>query len=353
MIEAISNPTCPDFVVGSITPSVLNGNSPYTYTWSTGSTSNKLENLSEGQYCITINDFGGCIKENCFKVGNIEPTVVNKTKPCQTCLKCGEVEKCEDVALELTKFNCNAFTSVCPATGLPVDNLEQFITILPNAITCSIACPDGTTILGTPVTGSAMIDPNDKFKCLVGATCTFANILYDGINHPFIGINGAGVILPEFSVISENIISSSCTNESVKKCVKRISCKNSSTDPQTLTVISTGTECVDCAIPFGNNLTERDDFNSKDSTQLFNDKVINIFPNPFTNTIRIDLQSGKNQKMNLKLLNIIGQTLVTKSYEVIKGSNEINLFTEAINTGLYFLVVRIGEEFFTQKLIKQ
>lgn len=52
--------TCSSGTNGSASVSVTGGNSPYTYKWSTGATSNSINNLTPGTYSVTVTDANGC-----------------------------------------------------------------------------------------------------------------------------------------------------------------------------------------------------------------------------------------------------------------------------------------------------
>lgn len=47
---------------GSVTATVSGGVAPYTYTWSNGSTSSSINNISAGSYTLTVKDANGCTK---------------------------------------------------------------------------------------------------------------------------------------------------------------------------------------------------------------------------------------------------------------------------------------------------
>lgn len=57
--SAIVDDTC-SATIGEIDLSVSGGNSPYTYLWSNGATSQDLSNLSAGSFTCTITDASGC-----------------------------------------------------------------------------------------------------------------------------------------------------------------------------------------------------------------------------------------------------------------------------------------------------
>lgn len=64
-----SNSTC-NLPTGSASVNVSGGNSPYTYSWTGGSTSNTASSLTPGLYCITVTDSSGCVDSVCVNVGN-------------------------------------------------------------------------------------------------------------------------------------------------------------------------------------------------------------------------------------------------------------------------------------------
>lgn len=73
-----------------------------------------------------------------------------------------------------------------------------------------------------------------------------------------------------------------------------------------------------------------------------------VFPNPFSNHVSIKNDSNKNLKINL--IDITGKELIKP---VVSSSNKIDLNTEKIGTGIYFLQIKEGEKVKIQKVIKQ
>ncbi len=57
-----SQPTCAGLSNGLIDAQVSGGSQPYQYQWSNGATGSNLQNLSCGNYLLTITDQAGCIK---------------------------------------------------------------------------------------------------------------------------------------------------------------------------------------------------------------------------------------------------------------------------------------------------
>lgn len=58
--DAIIQPSCYGSNDGSIDISVSNGTEPYTYSWSTGATTQDVDNLSGGKYNLIVSDDAGC-----------------------------------------------------------------------------------------------------------------------------------------------------------------------------------------------------------------------------------------------------------------------------------------------------
>ncbi|MBO3700903.1 SprB repeat-containing protein, partial [Roseivirga sp. E12] len=70
--ESINDVACFGDGNGSIDISVSGGIAPYTYSWSSGETTQDLTNLSGGSYTLTVTDANGCQAVNTYTVN--EPT---------------------------------------------------------------------------------------------------------------------------------------------------------------------------------------------------------------------------------------------------------------------------------------
>lgn len=62
---------------GAINIAVSGGTSPYSYSWSNGSTSQNLSGLTSGSYSVTVTDSKGCIKNASFTIN--QPTAISVT----------------------------------------------------------------------------------------------------------------------------------------------------------------------------------------------------------------------------------------------------------------------------------
>lgn len=77
-----SSPTSSD---GQVTIAVSGGTPNYTYLWNTGATTQTLNNVSPGLYCVTVTDDNGCTTDGCATVtspGALIMTTTNDTLAC-------------------------------------------------------------------------------------------------------------------------------------------------------------------------------------------------------------------------------------------------------------------------------
>lgn len=79
----VINESCPEQYDGSISTNVESGTSPYFYNWNTGDTAKVMENLTAGNYILTVKDANNCesiilipievLGENCIEI----PTAIS------------------------------------------------------------------------------------------------------------------------------------------------------------------------------------------------------------------------------------------------------------------------------------
>ncbi|MCD6065526.1 MAG: hypothetical protein K0S33_352 [Bacteroidetes bacterium] len=81
---SISNAICPNNN-GSINMTVTNGNPPYSYAWSTGSTTQDLTGLATGSYTLTVTDNLGCNITVVKHIGQNTPVFTNVTTNPTNC----------------------------------------------------------------------------------------------------------------------------------------------------------------------------------------------------------------------------------------------------------------------------
>ncbi len=77
-----------------------------------------------------------------------------------------------------------------------------------------------------------------------------------------------------------------------------------------------------------------------------------IYPNPVTDKLNVIINSGSNSKVNIKILNSVGQTIHNQCTAVNSGQNLINMNASDLKAGIYFIVFDINGRITTKKFIK-
>lgn len=81
-----------------------------------------------------------------------------------------------------------------------------------------------------------------------------------------------------------------------------------------------------------------------------------VYPNPFQNIIRIKLYTREKGDFTLRLMNMMGQLLLTQRFIAEKGYNDFRLNTTSLKAGMYVLFIHdhtYADHHQTIKLIKQ
>ena len=73
LTSSITDEQCPGYANGSIDVTVSGGTEPYTYNWSTGATTEDIDNLTQGSYTVTVTDSNGCIIIRTYQVNTLYP----------------------------------------------------------------------------------------------------------------------------------------------------------------------------------------------------------------------------------------------------------------------------------------
>jgi SprB repeat len=81
-----TNPaTCPEPDNGAASVTALSGNGPYQYQWNSGATTKAIENITAGNYVVTVSDMNGCSATNSVTVVQENLDTVNIDVPDPQC----------------------------------------------------------------------------------------------------------------------------------------------------------------------------------------------------------------------------------------------------------------------------
>ncbi|CAN5225957.1 hypothetical protein BH09BAC5_BH09BAC5_10800 [soil metagenome] len=79
--DSLIDAQCFAYSNGAIYLNMLNGTPPYNFTWSNGSTSQNIGNLTSGYYSVIISDSAGCILNDTFFIGEPSQLLINLSSP--------------------------------------------------------------------------------------------------------------------------------------------------------------------------------------------------------------------------------------------------------------------------------
>lgn len=77
----------------------------------------------------------------------------------------------------------------------------------------------------------------------------------------------------------------------------------------------------------------------------------NIYPNPAKNVANVTFSTGNSQKVEVSLVDMMGQDIQVNTIQTQEGKNTIQLNTENIDSGVYFIRLNIGGIQQTKRLI--
>lgn len=77
-----------------------------------------------------------------------------------------------------------------------------------------------------------------------------------------------------------------------------------------------------------------------------------VYPNPAKDQVNVNVMINQAAPVSLELTGIAGNTLIAENKGVIPaGASRLSLNVTGITEGLYFLTVKIGKEYFSQKVV--
>lgn len=86
-----------------------------------------------------------------------------------------------------------------------------------------------------------------------------------------------------------------------------------------------------------------------------NRKIVSAQPNPFNGQVEIFVQSQEELRPQISILNMQGQEIELESRLKYLGNEswKSNLATEELATGIYLYRIQIGDQIYTDKIVKQ
>jgi len=79
--------------------------------------------------------------------------------------------------------------------------------------------------------------------------------------------------------------------------------------------------------------------------------ALNIQPNPANEAIHVSFNVQQAGEYDVRVVNVIGATVLQSKINLINGGNEMMLTTSSLNNGLYFYALSKDNQTFTQKFV--
>jgi hypothetical protein len=77
-----------------------------------------------------------------------------------------------------------------------------------------------------------------------------------------------------------------------------------------------------------------------------------VYPNPATTALTLEMNSAGNEKAEIRLLNAMGQLVLSEQRTLQSGNTKMELRLDGISSGVYMLCVRTGEGIMTTRITK-
>ena len=79
---------------------------------------------------------------------------------------------------------------------------------------------------------------------------------------------------------------------------------------------------------------------------------MDIYPNPASNQVTIDLAANSNLELNIRLVNLLGKEVISVyNGNVKQGNQEFTVNTSSLEAGVYFVTIDNGTSSKTEKLV--
>src|SRR5690606_15297149 len=81
--------------------------------------------------------------------------------------------------------------------------------------------------------------------------------------------------------------------------------------------------------------------------------ALNVYPNPATNTIAVNVTTNKDVKATLSIVDMLGRNLNIQNETLLKaGSSVVNFNVETLNKGIYFINIATEDGTIQTKFVK-
>lgn len=332
-----TNTSAPDQFDASVTfANISGGTLPFSFQWSNGAISQSINNVTNGNYSLTVTDANGCTAENQIFVS--APLACNGTK--------SNWPYTNQVENGLGIFKQNKFDDD--------KNWKKRSGSTPTAGTGPASAYAGTYYRHVESSGSSNQDKTSvittkkclDFTVLNQPTFTFwyhmngntmgsldVQVSYDG------GTTWRGSVWTREGNQGSNwqkAVVDLSTYPSIQKRVRIVGTTGNGDQSDIAIDLIKFVEAV--------NADLQDIFTMDDDDQLHIEQydITNVFPNPARDIVNIDIETPLEGMAQLRLISTTGQSVVAQETELLFGDNRIQIETHDVASGLYYLQVKFA-----------
>jgi hypothetical protein len=372
-------PTCNGDQDGSAMASIVKGVSPYNYAWSAGGTPNQAQNsqLSAGTYIVTVTDASGCQTLDTVEVKDPAVLAVNEVVAAPSACKMadGSVIARTNGGLAPYKYLWSNGQTSRKAVGLTEGIYDVTIT---DSLGCAVIGKATVSDPNSPVS----VPNNLRLDCSYDTTTV--RVAVQGGTSPFTynwdyknmktsTINGVGAGTYKLHLVDAagcdhdtTVTITAPTKVNVnfvnivdngQNAVEATANTSGGTPPYTWKWTPSG-ETDSTATKLQNGVNKVTVVDSKGCSFVYqidvyseftgvgilnNPAVYNIYPNPTTGLVNIDLNLNSEEDVRVRVMNALGEVLeVIERDNVVQDQVEVNLTGYA--TGVYFIETTAGAE---------
>lgn len=297
---------------GTASVNVMNGSSPFTFSWSNGASTDSLNNLAAGNYYVTVVDSLGCTE---YGVVTVNPP------GCDVVLTLESTNE--------TSLGNNDGTATAIVTG--GSGIYTYDWNIGETSSSIHNLPGGTyNVIVTDTNGCQASGSIDVHACALEASIGVTNVSTSGATDGSLTAFVSGGSSP-YSY-DWGTLGTSATVENVGEGTYTL-------------VITDGKGCIDST----SATVQTADVGFED---IFNNAFISVYPNPTKGIILLSIELKQHADINIQIENYLGQPVYAQNYERIQQiSKEINGSTWA--KGIYIIKVQSQGYTKIEKLIVQ
>ncbi|WP_159090908.1 T9SS type A sorting domain-containing protein [Aquimarina aquimarini] len=327
--KSVSIPTCYNACDGAILLETVGGTPPYTYEWNTGSIQEDLTDICSGNYTVTITDSKGCQIIQEISVDSPKELIVDLGEDTVLC-------KDQTIVINATITDPNASYQWSSSNG--------FTTTEPSI---EVSEPGSYQVMVTDSKGCLAVDSIfiDKVTDIINAQFIASTYVYAG--EKFVIVDNSDPIPDTIDWIFPEVAIVSYEDDNYAEAVFETAGEYEVT---LQTYLGACTAMTTKKIIVIDKEFEGEERENEKEIHSYIDYL--VYPNP-TNTGRftVDVNLSKPQNINLKIYNMVDNTLLDSRKGKEKDTYTFDYDMSSLPSGMYFILLETPTASQVRKLI--